>query len=147
MHILCFVVGSTPIVTTINLQHTLRIDYQPLSYPSNPPENNNPIGPEEVIGNPFFNNPRRVLDVRPLFPPRQPLPDESTSLTNTVSVPQYDTNQYNFNPIPPKSGSNSFNITNFKYRGNPFLSASTNRPLIYPVGKEIYISFVLTSQF
>lgn len=131
--IIFFIVGTTPIVTTINLQHTLRVDYQPLSYPSNTPVDNYIITSGDISDNPFFNERGQPQGGLP-SPDGRPAPDERPS---QVYASQFGSNQYNFNPTPPRGRSNPTNYINFRpqmpndpsviYNGNPFLS--TSRPL------------------
>ncbi|KAJ8958022.1 hypothetical protein NQ318_002026 [Aromia moschata] len=120
-------ISLVPVLTTINLQHTLQIDVQPLATASDtvvpsrspPPSDTNFIPPDDFPAGRITGNPKRTTE--------------------------FASNQYNFNPRPPPQSTrsppsrNSVNIS-FNpqlpkdpkkiYPGNPFLNnlASTSSP-------------------
>lgn len=141
--VILFTVGSAPIITTINLQHTLRVDYQPLSYPSNTPVDNYIITPGDISNNPFLNE---------RGPPANGQTQPPDRRSPETYAPQFGNNQFNFNPAPSRGGSNPTNNINFRpqmpsdpsiiYNGNPFFSGTTSRPLgNNPSGMKVSIQF------
>lgn len=129
-------------VTTINLQHTLRVDYQPLSYPSKTPVDNSIGSTVDISKNPFFKdtvpvgNPTVSNSNQQFSPTNGNIPDENGFLDDRTPSSNGKP-QFNFNPTLPKGTSGSFNV-NFRpkvpkdpssvYSGNPFLSHSNINP-------------------
>lgn len=147
-------------MTTINLQHTLRVDYQPLTYPNNVPVDNS-LGPD-LANNPFFNN-RRKPSQPPSFPnrgrpPPPPPPDDDYDDGPPLRpLPDYGNDRFNNNQPTSQGGGSTF--INFRphiqtdpyiiYNGNPFFAPSTSRPLgTFAAGKSTFSEQVqIVSQF
>nr|CAH7732763.1 unnamed protein product [Callosobruchus chinensis] len=122
-------VHQVQIVTTINLQHTLRVQVQPLSGNSVPVEGTQNQRPNRINSDP----PRRFESNLFNFQPRRPQVDGDDE-----DLPDVVVNTFNFRPKMPKDPSRVFGR-------NPFLSQETRQTFNQPTTQRPQIRTPLPS--
>ncbi|CAH1112439.1 unnamed protein product [Psylliodes chrysocephalus] len=112
MFVICLLINLVPIITTVNLQHTFRINVQSIPSPNVPPDNNF-----------IHNTPKKEFSMDELpdtrfdfydnNPPYKPQADETLDEFGRPRRPtqvNVEKNRFNFNPTPPPNRFN-FNPT------------------------------------